>query len=114
MPPLSSSLGENAQAMSHPTTPQKKKLISKYAHMAVIIYNNSSSGWGVHIVYCPVWGGRTHRLHLCNGVRPPPPNECPVYDTKQSDDEVPVMLEFWECGAPLHCHCSQVHCSPEW
>ena len=23
------------------------------------------------------------------------PNECPVYDTKQSDDEVPVMLWFW-------------------
>ena len=29
------------------------------------------------------------------GVRPPP-NECPVYDTKQSDGEVPVMLEL--CG----------------
>ena len=23
------------------------------------------------------------------------PNECPVHDTKQSDDEVPVMLELW-------------------
>ena len=23
------------------------------------------------------------------------PNECPGYDTKQSDGEVPVMLEFW-------------------
>ena len=23
------------------------------------------------------------------------PNECPVYDTKQSDGEVPVMLELW-------------------
>ena len=23
-----------------------------------------------------------------------PPNECPVYDTKQSDSEVPVMLEL--------------------
>ena len=22
-------------------------------------------------------------------------NECPGYDTKQSDGEVPVMLEFW-------------------
>ena len=28
------------------------------------------------------------------GVRPPT-NECPVYDTKQSDGEVPVMLELW-------------------
>ena len=23
-------------------------------------------------------------------------NECPGYNTKQSDDEVPVMLEQWE------------------
>ena len=25
----------------------------------------------------------------------PPPNKCPEYDTKQSDGEVPVMLELW-------------------
>ena len=24
-----------------------------------------------------------------------PTNECPTYDTKQSDGEAPVMLEFW-------------------
>ena len=24
-----------------------------------------------------------------------PPNECPGYDTKQSDGEVPAMLELW-------------------
>ena len=41
------------------------------------------------------WGGRIHRLHLCRGVRPPPPNEYPRYDTKQSDGEVPVMLGLW-------------------
>ena len=23
------------------------------------------------------------------------PNECPTYDTKQSDSEVPVILELW-------------------
>ena len=23
------------------------------------------------------------------------PNECPIYDTKQSDSDVPVMLELW-------------------
>ena len=34
----------------------------------------------------------------------PPPNECPAYDTKQSDGEVQVMLGLWEI--PLHCHCS--------
>ena len=27
---------------------------------------------------------------------PRPPNECPGYDTKQSDGEVPAMLELWE------------------
>ena len=46
-------------------------------------------------VYCPVgWGCRIHRLHLCIGVRPHP-KECPAYDTKQSDGEVSVTLEFW-------------------
>ena len=25
-----------------------------------------------------------------------PTNECPAYDTKQSDGEVPVILELWE------------------
>ena len=68
----------------------------------------------IDIVYCPVdWGCRIHQLHLCRGVILPP-NECPGYDTKQSDGEVPVMLELWECGISLHCHCSQVHSDPEW
>ena len=44
---------------------------------------------------CPFgWGCRIHRLLLCRGVRPPA-NECPGYDTKQSDGEVPAMLELW-------------------
>ena len=25
-----------------------------------------------------------------------------------------LMVRFGECGVPLHCHCSQVHCGPEW
>ena len=25
----------------------------------------------------------------------PPPHECPAYDTKQSDGEVPAVLELW-------------------
>ena len=29
------------------------------------------------------------------GKTPPSSNECPGYETKQSDGEVPVMLEFW-------------------
>ena len=45
---------------------------------------------------CPGdWGCRIHCLHLCRGVRPPP-NECPGYDTKQSDGEVLAVLELWE------------------
>ena len=44
---------------------------------------------------CPVgWGCRIHWLLLCRGVRSPP-NECPGYDTKQSDGEIPAMLELW-------------------
>ena len=45
---------------------------------------------------CPVgWGCRIYRLLLCRRVRTLPTNECPVYDTKQSDNEVPVMRELW-------------------
>ena len=39
---------------------------------------------------------RIYRLHLWTGVRPSPPNECPVYDPKLSDGVTPVMLELWE------------------
>ena len=47
------------------------------------------------MLYCPVGSGsRIHRLHLCRGVRPPP-HECPRYDIKQSDGEVPITLELW-------------------
>ena len=31
-------------------------------------------------------------------------NECPGYDTKQADGEVPVMLEVWGMRTTLHCH----------
>ena len=41
-----------------------------------------------------IWGCRIHWLLLCRGVRPPT-NEHPGYDTKQSDGDVPVMLELW-------------------
>ena len=36
-------------------------------------------------------------------------NEFSRYDTKQSDGETPVMLEFGEYGVSLHWHRSQVH-----
>ena len=45
---------------------------------------------------CPVsWSSRIHQLHLCRGVRPPARNECPGYETKKSNREVPVILELW-------------------
>ena len=44
---------------------------------------------------CPVsCGCRINQLLLCRGVRHPS-DDCPGYDTKQSDVEVPVMLELW-------------------
>ena len=42
------------------------------------------------------WDSRIQPLLLCRGVRlHPTPNECPGYDTKPSDGEVPVILELW-------------------
>ena len=38
---------------------------------------------------------------FCRGVRTPSSYECPVYDTKQSDGEVLVMLELWEIWSTL-------------
>ena len=71
---------------------------SKYCYVSLIIQLN----------ICPVsWGRRINLLHLCRRVRPLS-NESPRCDTKQSDCEVPVMLEFGECGVPLLCHLSKV------
>ena len=62
----------------------------------------------------PSGGGcRICRLHLCRGVRPPPMSI--LYMTLNN-----LMVRFqwcWrfgECGAHLHCHCSQVHSGPKW
>ena len=37
-------------------------------------------------------GWTTHRLHFCRGV---PGEKCRDYDTKQPDNEDPVILEIW-------------------
>ena len=58
------------------------------------------------------WGCRIHRLHLCRGVRLP--NACPVYDAKQSDGEVLVMLELRRMLSSLSLPLSQVHSGLEW
>ena len=42
------------------------------------------------------------------------PNECPAYDTKQSEGEISMMLWIGECGVFLNCHFSQVHYGSEW
>ena len=50
---------------------------------------------GIYCYSCPVsWGCRIHWLFLCRGVKHPS-DKFPVYDTKQSDAEVPVMLKLW-------------------
>ena len=41
------------------------------------------------------WDCRIHPLHFWKVISPLHPNDCPVYDTKQSDGELPVMLELW-------------------
>ena len=41
-------------------------------------------------------GSRIHQMHLRRRVRhPTTTNECPGYNTKQSNGEVPVILELW-------------------
>ena len=40
-------------------------------------------------------------------------DECPGFNTKQSDSVVTVMLELWGMRSTLHCHRSQVHSGPE-
>ena len=74
------------------------------------------SAWAVIYSDCTYAEGKT------------PTNECPGYDTKQSDGDVPVILELflipsyssfqwgWSlggCKAPLHSQRSQVHSGPE-
>ena len=45
-------------------------------------------------MYCPVgWGCKIHQLLLCRGVKHL--QGVSWYDTKQSDGEVPVILELW-------------------
>ena len=51
----------------------------------------------IKTIFYPVsLGYRIHQLLLCRGERSSPPrNECPGYNTKQSDGDIPVMLELW-------------------
>ena len=60
----------------------------------VFLHSLSQVRYSSKFPHCSHWGCRIHRLLLCRGVRPPP-NKCPGYDTKQSDGEVPAVLELW-------------------
>ena len=61
--------------------------------ISLILFNPYFSSRLLYITPGPVgWGCRIHRLHLCRGVRLS--QWVSWYDTKQSDGEAPVMLEF--------------------
>ena len=63
-----------------------------------LFINNSSSAhlFGFKELILPVGCRcRIHRLFFCWGVRTPIPNECPEYDTTQSDRELPIRLDLW-------------------
>ena len=60
------------------------------------------------------WICRIHRLHLCRGVRPPPPLTS-VLDMTLNN--LIARLQYWrfgECRLPLHCHCSYVPSGSDW
>ena len=83
---------KNTLKISNPSRWLFKKI--EFSNNQSVLYNLFDNS---HILYidCLVgWGCRIHRLHICREVRPLP-NECPGYDTKQSDGEVLVMLELW-------------------
>ena len=64
----------------------------QYIYIYIYIYIYTL--YFLSVCYTVGWGCRIHRLLLCRGVAPPS-NECPGYDTKQSDGEVPAILELW-------------------
>ena len=54
--------------------------------------------WTLTLYSCPVggWVGVAVEYTDCTSAEDKtPPNEYPAYDSKQSDGEVPVMLELW-------------------
>ena len=63
--------------------------------------------------FFPSWGCIMHRLHPSRGVRLPSTS---VLNMALNNMIVRFKwcLGSGECGAHLHCYCSQVHCGPEW
>ena len=86
-----------------------KKVSRSWAH-----FSHPRAPLWTSCAHCPVgWSCRIHRLHLCRGIKPLP-NMCPEYDTENLMVRFQWCWSFGECGAPLHCNCSQVHSGPEW
>ena len=90
------------QSFTHLYTPYMHihKRTHTHTHIYIYIYTRTHAHTHIyiylraHIHTCPVgWGCRIYQLLFCREVRPT--NECPGYDTKQSDAEVPVLLELW-------------------
>ena len=87
---------KSSQPKRETTCDKKKKLLQLFQQFQDLHFGINLNQHAPQIYFCPVgWGCRIHWLHLFRGVRPPPPNECPGYDTKQSDREVPAVLELW-------------------
>ena len=55
------------------------------------------------------WDCRMHRLLLCRGVRPRPTTSVLVMTVNILMVRFQQCWSFGECGAPLHCHRSQIH-----
>ena len=81
----------NERLLTTNFSPKKQGLV----HYMRYVFETSN------LTFCPVgWKCIIHWLLLCKGVRPSP-NEFPGYDTKQSDGDVPVMLELWGMQSTL-------------
>ena len=48
-----------------------------------------------HLNLCIAQSAGAVEYTVCTSAEGNPPNECPVYDTKQSDGEVPAVRELW-------------------
>ena len=71
------------------------KMIGLFTYKWTLLNKIKEQNLYTRSVNCPVscdcW---IHWLLLYIGVRHPP-NQCPRYDTEQSNGEIPVMLELW-------------------
>ena len=65
------------------------------------LYNNIKYIWLVKEAIAQSTGAVEYTDCTFAEGEDPPPNECPRYDTKQSDGEAPVMLELWRMESTL-------------